>query len=55
MTNPTHHPNWRKWYSVIALFAEIPTEQAEKILEKIVPNIFNAGRIAGLDLSLIHI
>ena len=51
MTNPTHHPNCRKWYSVIALFAEIPTEQAEKILEKIATEIFDAGYAAGLEES----
>ena len=45
------HPNWRKWYSMIALFAEIPTEQAEKILEKIATEIFDAGYAACLEES----
>ena len=48
MSDLTQHPSWRKWYSVIALFAEIPTEQAAKILEKIAPDIFAAGYAARL-------
>ena len=51
MSDLTQHPNWRKWYSLIALFAEIPTEQAAKILEKIATEIFDEGYAAGLEES----